>query len=108
MNQSLPLGIADVFALAFFLAAWIIFALAADGKIVKRISLTQAMNEFHPVERTRHANTRHDDIGCRRQRECIRSVPNYDRVQFLEAEVVRVHLSVISGVLDQQNRRRTL
>jgi len=45
MEQSLPLGIADAAALAFFLAAWIIFALAADGKIVKRISLTQAMNE---------------------------------------------------------------
>jgi uncharacterized membrane protein len=45
MNQSLPLGIADMLALAFFLAAWIVFALAADGKIVRRISLTQAMNE---------------------------------------------------------------
>ena len=45
MDQSLPLGVADAFALTFFLAAWIIFALAADGKIVKRISLTQAMNE---------------------------------------------------------------
>jgi len=44
MDDPLPLGAADLFALAFFLAMWIAFALAADGKLVRRISLTRAMN----------------------------------------------------------------
>ena len=45
MTEPLPLGIADALALAFFLVAWIVFSLAAEGKIVKRMSLTQAMND---------------------------------------------------------------
>ena len=44
MNESLPLGVADAFAVAFFLGAWAVFALAADGRLVQRTSLTQAMN----------------------------------------------------------------
>src|SRR5258707_4024698 len=44
MQNPLPLGVADALALAFFLATWVLFALAAEGKIVKRTSLTQAMN----------------------------------------------------------------
>jgi uncharacterized membrane protein len=44
MNESLPLGVSDAFAVAFFLGAWALFALAADGRLVKRKSLTQAMN----------------------------------------------------------------
>lgn len=44
MTEPLPLGIADVLALAFFMAAWGAFVLAVDGRLVKRVSLTQAMN----------------------------------------------------------------
>jgi uncharacterized membrane protein len=44
MTAALPLDAADALALAFFLVCWILFALAADGRLVKRISLTQAMN----------------------------------------------------------------
>lgn len=44
MQDTLPLGVADALAFAFFMAAWVIFALAADGRLVKRTSLTQAMN----------------------------------------------------------------
>lgn len=44
MTDPLPLDTADALALAFFLAAWVIFALAADGRLVKRQTLTQAMN----------------------------------------------------------------
>ena len=44
MQNPLPLGVVDALALAFFLAVWVLFALAADGRLVKRISLTQAMN----------------------------------------------------------------
>ena len=44
MITSLPLGVADVLALAFFLCVWVVFSLAAEGRIVRRISLTQAMN----------------------------------------------------------------
>lgn len=44
MTDSLPLDTADALALAFFLAAWILFAHAVDGRLVKRMSLTQAMN----------------------------------------------------------------
>ena len=44
MTDPLPLDLADAAALAFFLVAWVLFALAVDGRLVKRISLTQAMN----------------------------------------------------------------
>ena len=44
MQNPLPLGVADALAIAFFLAVWVLFALAAEGRIVKRTSLTQAMN----------------------------------------------------------------
>src|SRR5262245_17732003 len=44
MTAILPLDTADALALAFFLACWSLFALAAEGRLVKRISLTQAMN----------------------------------------------------------------
>jgi uncharacterized membrane protein len=44
MIASLPLGIADLVALAFFLGVWAVFSLAAEGRIVRRTSLTQAMN----------------------------------------------------------------
>ncbi|ODT07915.1 MAG: hypothetical protein ABS58_05020 [Mesorhizobium sp. SCN 65-20] len=39
-----PLGGLDVIALVFFLAGWIFHALGAEGYIVKRLSLTRAMN----------------------------------------------------------------
>ena len=38
------LASADALALAFFLGVWVLFALAADGRLVRRTSLTQAMN----------------------------------------------------------------
>jgi uncharacterized membrane protein len=44
MTDPLPLDIADALALAFFLASWILFAVAVDGRLVRRVSLTQAMN----------------------------------------------------------------
>jgi uncharacterized membrane protein len=44
MTVPLPLDRADALALAFFLASWILFALAVDGRLIKRVSLTQAMN----------------------------------------------------------------
>jgi uncharacterized membrane protein len=44
MIDPLPLSAADVLALAFFLACWSLFALATEGTLVKRVSLTQAMN----------------------------------------------------------------
>lgn len=39
-----PLSGLDVAALAFFLAGWIFHALGAEGHIVRRLSLTRAMN----------------------------------------------------------------
>ena len=44
MGDSLDLSTADLAALAFFLAAWLLHTLAADGKLVSRMSLTTAMN----------------------------------------------------------------
>lgn len=44
MGDSLDLSTADLAALAFFLAAWVLHTLASDGKLVSRISLTTAMN----------------------------------------------------------------
>ena len=38
------LSTADLAALAFYLAAWTVHALAADGKLFSRISLSAAMN----------------------------------------------------------------
>lgn len=39
-----PMSGLDVAALAFFLAGWVLHALGAEGHIVKRLSLTRAMN----------------------------------------------------------------
>ncbi|WP_183262347.1 DUF599 domain-containing protein [Aminobacter sp. P9b] len=39
-----PLSGLDIAALAFFLAGWIFHALGAEGHIVRRLSLTRAMN----------------------------------------------------------------
>jgi len=39
------LSVADLAALAFFLAVWILHSLATEGKLVHRISLSQAMNK---------------------------------------------------------------
>jgi uncharacterized membrane protein len=44
MTNPLPLDTADVLALAFFLACWILFGLGAEGRLAKRVSSTQAMN----------------------------------------------------------------
>lgn len=44
MFASLPLSIADLLALAFFLAVWCFYTLAVAGRFFKRISLTTAMN----------------------------------------------------------------
>lgn len=44
MGNSLILSTADIAAFAFYLAVWTFFALAADGKLFNRVSLTTAMN----------------------------------------------------------------
>lgn len=44
MTDPLPLSLADLGALAAFLVSWIGFAAAVDGKLIRRTSLTQAMN----------------------------------------------------------------
>ncbi|TIN17876.1 MAG: DUF599 domain-containing protein [Mesorhizobium sp.] len=44
MGDSLDLSTADLAALAFFLAAWLLHTLASDGKLTSRVSLTTAMN----------------------------------------------------------------
>ncbi|MER9652021.1 DUF599 domain-containing protein [Mesorhizobium sp. M0152] len=44
MGDSLDLSSADLMALAFFLAAWVLHTLASDGKLVSRMSLTRAMD----------------------------------------------------------------
>ncbi|NGN40040.1 DUF599 family protein [Mesorhizobium sp. CGMCC 1.15528] len=44
MLDSLHLTAADLAALAFFLVAWVVHTLAADGKLVSRVSLSRAMN----------------------------------------------------------------
>ncbi|RWC49424.1 DUF599 domain-containing protein [Mesorhizobium sp.] len=44
MGDSLDLSMADLAALAFFLAAWLLHTLASDGKLTSRVSLTTAMN----------------------------------------------------------------
>ncbi|MEQ1952625.1 DUF599 domain-containing protein [Mesorhizobium yinganensis] len=44
MAESLILSPADLAALAFFLVVWVVHALAANGHLVKRVSLTAAMN----------------------------------------------------------------
>ncbi|MBL8584027.1 MAG: DUF599 family protein [Rhizobiaceae bacterium] len=44
MSESLPLTIADLAALAFFLAVWTLHTLAAEGFLVSRVSLSSAMN----------------------------------------------------------------
>ncbi|CAN7544669.1 DUF599 domain-containing protein [Mesorhizobium sp. LjRoot246] len=44
MGDSFDLSMADLAALAFFLAAWLLHTLASDGKLTSRVSLTTAMN----------------------------------------------------------------
>lgn len=44
MSESLPLSGWDLIAAGFFLAVWIAFGFVADGKVFRRVSLTQAMN----------------------------------------------------------------
>ncbi len=44
MGYSMLLSTADLAALAFFLAVWVFHALAADGKLFSRVSLSTAMN----------------------------------------------------------------
>jgi uncharacterized membrane protein len=44
MLDSLILSAADFASLAFFLAAWLVHGQAASGRLVKRVSLSQAMN----------------------------------------------------------------
>ncbi|MER8734190.1 DUF599 domain-containing protein [Mesorhizobium sp. M1227] len=44
MSDSFHLSTADLAALGFFLAAWVLHTLAADGMLVSRMSLTRAMN----------------------------------------------------------------
>ncbi|MER9327541.1 DUF599 domain-containing protein [Mesorhizobium sp. M0488] len=44
MGDSLDLSLADLMALAFFLAAWVLHTLASDGRLVSRMSLTRAMD----------------------------------------------------------------
>ncbi|MCP9230391.1 MULTISPECIES: DUF599 domain-containing protein [unclassified Mesorhizobium] len=44
MSDSFHLSMADLAALGFFLAAWVLHTLAADGMLVSRMSLTRAMN----------------------------------------------------------------
>ena len=44
MSDSIHLSAADLAALAFFLVVWVAHTLASDGKLVRRMSLTTAMN----------------------------------------------------------------
>ncbi len=44
MNGSMLLSVPDLASLAFFLAVWVFHALATDGKLFSRVSLTNAMN----------------------------------------------------------------
>ena len=44
MSDSMFLSAADLASLAFFLAVWVLHALATDGRLFSRVSLTTAMN----------------------------------------------------------------
>ncbi|MGD9913752.1 MAG: DUF599 domain-containing protein [Rhizobiaceae bacterium] len=44
MPDSFPLGLYDGLAIVFFLAVWTFYAYATDGRLFRRVSLTQAMN----------------------------------------------------------------
>ena len=44
MGYSMLLSAADLASLAFFLAVWVFHALATDGRLFSRVSLTTAMN----------------------------------------------------------------
>ena len=44
MRDSMLLSAADLASLAFFLAVWVFHALATDGRLFSRVSLTTAMN----------------------------------------------------------------
>ena len=91
MNESLPLGVSDAFAVAFFLGAWALFALAADGRLVQADiahagdeRATRSLDAYHgaaraPDDRHRHhvrAAARHgffrvERAGGDRQLLCI-------------------------------------
>ena len=49
MGNSIMLSRNDVAALAFYVAVWTFFALAADGRLFSRVSLTTAMNAQREV-----------------------------------------------------------
>src|SRR4249920_1400041 len=44
MDDSIMLSRNDVAALAFYFVVWTLFAMASDGRLFKRVSLTAAMN----------------------------------------------------------------
>ena len=44
MLDSLSLTFSDLAAVAYFLAVWLVHSLASDGRLVRRVSLTLAMN----------------------------------------------------------------
>ena len=44
MGDSFLFSPNDIAALVFYLGVWVFFALAADGRLFRRISLTSAMN----------------------------------------------------------------
>ncbi|HHZ08521.1 MAG TPA: DUF599 family protein [Rhizobiales bacterium] len=44
MGGTLPLTLPDVAAIALFAAVWFVYALAVEGKVTSRVSLTAAMN----------------------------------------------------------------
>lgn len=44
MGDTMLLSAADLASIAFFLAVWVLHALATDGKLFSRVSLTTAMN----------------------------------------------------------------
>lgn len=49
MSDSFPLDVYDGAALLFFIAVWALYSCAADGKLVRRVSLTQAMNRQREI-----------------------------------------------------------
>lgn len=49
MADSIPLTASDLAAFAFFLAVWLLHGLAADGRLVRRVSLSVAMNRQREI-----------------------------------------------------------
>jgi uncharacterized membrane protein len=49
MSDSFPLDFYDGAALFFFIAVWVLYSYAADGRLVRRVSLTQAMNRQREI-----------------------------------------------------------